>query len=85
MIEKRENSENITTEFPEPLKFTKIALREFEMEVSWNNISEKCNSNKFKYHNGQEVFCVVIPDGFYTVTRLNLRLKHISFNNECIF
>ena len=34
VIVKRENSENITTEFPESLKFTKIALKEFEMEAS---------------------------------------------------
>ena len=39
VIAKRENSENIiTTKFPEPLKLTKIASKEFEMEVSWNNI-----------------------------------------------
>ena len=50
VIVKRENSENITIEFTEPLKFTKIALKEFEMEVSWNNISKKYNNNKLKYN-----------------------------------
>ena len=70
---KSENSENIITEFPEPLKYTKISLKEFEKEISCNNIREKYNNNKFKYHNGQEDFHVIIPDGFYTLTRLNLR------------
>lgn len=82
VLVRRKNSENFTTEFSEPLKFTKIALQEFEMEVSWNNISEKYNNNKFKYQKNQEVFNVVIPDGFYTLSRLNLRLKEIFFNND---
>ena len=50
------NSENITSDFSEPLKLTKIALKEFEMEVSWNTISKKYNNNKFKHHNGQVEF-----------------------------
>ena len=78
----REKSENFTTEFSKPLKFTKIALQEFEMEVSWDNISENYNNNKFKYYNGSEWFDVIIPDGFYRLTRLNIRLKNIFFNNE---
>ena len=63
MIE-RKNSENITSEFSEPLKFTKIALNEFGMEVSWNSISINYNNTKFKYHNGQEEFHIVIPGEF---------------------
>ena len=74
MIVKKENSENITTEFPEPLKFKKKnALKNLKWKYPWIIISEKYNNNKFKYHNGQEKFHVVIPDGFYTLTRLNLR------------
>ena len=82
VIVKWKNSENTITECPEPLKFIKIAFKNFKMEVSLNNICEKCNNNKLKYHIGQEGFYVIIPDGLYTLTRLNLWLKHIFFNNE---
>src|SRR5215813_13755474 len=66
-----ERSEDFTVEFHKPLRFKKMALQFFSIWVSWNNISEKYNNNRFSFFDGNVWTDMTIPDGNYTLRELN--------------
>ncbi|GBN48633.1 hypothetical protein AVEN_140031-1 [Araneus ventricosus] len=66
-----EKSEDFTVELSPPLTIIKLDLQSFSMNMSWDNISEKNNNNKFKLIVENSERIITIPDGNYTVKGLN--------------
>jgi hypothetical protein len=86
------NSNNSKYEYyfptPKTMNNGSIALHSLQMYYSWFNINATLyNNHKFKYKwwnsNGDlvDTFTVTIPDGFYTITTLNLFFQSVLLKN----
>ena len=65
---------------------SEIMITNFQIPYSWFNITSKNNNNTFKFYwptatNTYNTFTIIIPDGFYTTTTLNLFIQQFCVTN----
>ena len=65
---------------------SEIMITNFQIPYSWFNITSKNNNNTFKFYwptaiNTYNTFTIIIPDGFYSTTTLNLFIQQFCVTN----
>lgn len=75
--EGQDKSEDFTIEYRTPLNIPQLALKSFSINVSWDNLSEKFNNNKFSIFPDKRLRQITIPNGLYTVEGLNRYMRKL--------